>query len=64
VKKNGVLEEEPGSSKSIPYIRVLYALNTGFARMKPIFFGKNRVFLKIEEKRCFFPKKTYKFLGP
>ena len=53
VQKTGVLEEEPGSSKPIFYIWVLYGLNTGFvmyalntgsAQMKPIFFGKNRVF--------------------
>ena len=34
VKKNGVLEEEPGSSKPISYIWVLYGLNTGFVRFK------------------------------
>ena len=44
VQKTGVLEEEPGSSKPIFYIWVLYGLNTGSAQMKPIFFGKNRVF--------------------
>ena len=34
VKKTGVLEEEPGSSKPISYIWVLYGLNTGFVLFK------------------------------
>ena len=34
VQKTGVLEEEPGSSKPIFYIWVLYGLNTGFVRFK------------------------------
>ena len=34
VKIIGVLEEEPGSSKTISYIWVLYGLNTGFVRFK------------------------------
>jgi len=40
----------------------LYALNTGSARMKPIFLAKTGFFLEIEEKLGFW-KKTYKFLG-
>ena len=34
VKKTGVLEEEPGSSKPISYIWVSYGLNKGFVRFK------------------------------
>ena len=62
VKNTGVLEEEPGSPKPIFNIWVLYgfvrakyrfctALNTGSVRMKPVFFGKNRVFPVFPEEK-------------
>ena len=72
MKKTGVLEEEPGSSKPILYCiyGFLYGLNTGFVRFKYGFcadethlFGKNRVFQKKMKKNWVLGKKNYKFVG-
>ena len=66
MKKHGVLEEEPGSSKPIFYIWVLYGLNTGFVRFKygfcadetHLFWQKPGFSTKLKKNRVFEKKPT------
>ena len=70
VKKHGVLEEEPGSSKPIFYIWVLYGLNTGFVRFKygfcadetHLFWQKPGFSTKLKKNRVF-EKKNLQICG-
>ncbi len=70
MKKNKVLNEEPGSSKPIFKIRALYGLNTGLVRFKyrfcldetGLFCQEPGVSRKLNKNQVF-EKKNYKLLG-